>query len=277
MNRCVPRANLAAIVALTLLLASVWPAKAGVSTGPQPTNSAAAEERRRLQFFDAEYSFQQKLRVGRERYEQKQANRAKVIEGMAAQLQARQRVVVTQPRSYSEENIEGLGDWPHTVLPFAALLLGLVGVRYRLNRGSTAEMSGSKDPPRLAPYLGPAPVVEPEAVLPAKSEAILTCNCCGANAQGRCVEEGFMVLKGSIGAERGASSPLSKASEAVCATLIESGVLRKQGSRIIFEQDHVFSTPSQAAAAVLGMSANGWLIWKTEDGITLEKLERLGR
>ncbi len=275
MKRCARQLKLAAIAALAFLLAAASPAKAGIATGPQPTNSAAAEQQRRMQFFDAEYSFQPKLRVGRERYEQKQASRAKVIEAMAAQLQSRQQVVVTQPRAYSEESIGGLAHWPHTVLPFAALLIGLVGVRYRINRRSTEDPLGSKLALKLTPYSGPVP--EPEAVIPSKADAVLTCKCCGADARGRCVDEGFMVLKGSVGAERGASSSLSKASEALCAKLIESGVLRAQGGRIIFEQDHIFTSPSLAASAVLGMSANGWLIWKTEEGITLEKLERLGR
>jgi hypothetical protein len=41
-----------------------------------------------------------------------------------------------------------------------------------------------------------------------------------------------------------------------------------------FTSDHIFSSPSAAAAAVLACSANGWDEWKTKNGKTLNDLYR---
>ena len=42
----------------------------------------------------------------------------------------------------------------------------------------------------------------------------------------------------------------------------------------IFTRDHLFSSPSMAALAVMGRSANGWLEWKDASGKTLDELKR---
>jgi len=41
-----------------------------------------------------------------------------------------------------------------------------------------------------------------------------------------------------------------------------------------FTSDHIFSSPSAAAAAILARSANGWIEWKSKDGKTLHDLYR---
>ncbi|PJC12824.1 MAG: hypothetical protein CO066_09025, partial [Comamonadaceae bacterium CG_4_9_14_0_8_um_filter_60_18] len=42
----------------------------------------------------------------------------------------------------------------------------------------------------------------------------------------------------------------------------------------VFTRDHLFASPSMAAIAVMGRSANGWLEWKTEQGQTLDVAKR---
>jgi hypothetical protein len=86
--------GLAGIAAMLMSLALPICARGAISEGPKCTNAVAAEQRRTLQFFEAEQSYQEKLKVGRERYEQKQIIRGKVIAAMAAELQARQQTVV---------------------------------------------------------------------------------------------------------------------------------------------------------------------------------------
>ena len=39
-------------------------------------------------------------------------------------------------------------------------------------------------------------------------------------------------------------------------------------------KDHPFGSPSWAAIALMGRSANGWLEWKNKDGKTLDTLKR---
>jgi hypothetical protein len=45
---------------------------------------------------------------------------------------------------------------------------------------------------------------------------------------------------------------------------------------LVFTRDHLFSSPSTAAMAVMGRSANGWVEWKTASGKTLDEVKRQG-
>ena len=60
--------------------------------------------------------------------------------------------------------------------------------------------------------------------------------------------------------------------------LVTEGVLTAQpgstGSLLVFTRDHLFSSPSTAAIAVMGRSANGWIEWKTAAGRTLDEVKR---
>ena len=49
-------------------------------------------------------------------------------------------------------------------------------------------------------------------------------------------------------------------------TLIDRGILRLEGGFLVFLSDVSFSSASSAAAAVIGTSANGRLLWKLPDG-----------
>ncbi len=55
--------------------------------------------------------------------------------------------------------------------------------------------------------------------------------------------------------------------------LIGNGVLAAEGSGYRFSQDYVFTSPSTAAAVVLGRSANGRIEWKDGQGRTLKELQ----
>ncbi len=57
--------------------------------------------------------------------------------------------------------------------------------------------------------------------------------------------------------------------------LISNGVLAMQGGLYQFTQDYSFSSPSTAAAVVLGRSANGRVEWKATDGRTLKELQEV--
>ena len=54
---------------------------------------------------------------------------------------------------------------------------------------------------------------------------------------------------------------------------LEQKVIVEDGQHYVFTQDQVFRSPSEAAGVVLGRSANGRTNWKTEDGVTLKKLQ----
>jgi hypothetical protein len=80
--------------------------------------------------------------------------------------------------------------------------------------------------------------------------------------------------KDSVGRKANVPSIVGTAAERFRTKLIETGVTRVDGDKIIFEKDHPFGSPSWAAIALMGRSANGWLEWKNRDGKTLDTLKR---
>lgn len=95
----------------------------------------------------------------------------------------------------------------------------------------------------------------------------------GASARGRETSEGFFVEQGSR-ARRGVVASVqgtwvSESRE----VLVAAGVLREDGETYVFDRDHLFPSPSAAAAAVLGRSANGRVEWRAEDGRTLKQVQ----
>jgi len=92
-------------------------------------------------------------------------------------------------------------------------------------------------------------------------------------ARGRLTSGGFTVLARSQVVLEIAPS-LSAGYSKLRAQLIEEGVLVRAGDHLEFAQDYTFPTPSQAAAVVLGRSANGWEAWQDEQGRPLKQLQK---
>jgi len=100
----------------------------------------------------------------------------------------------------------------------------------------------------------------------------------GKDAVGRGVftDNGFLVKAGSL-ARREIVPSGKKTVTSVHQRLISEGVLEDHGKQLRFTKDYPFATPSGAAAAVLGRTANGWIEWKRSDGTTLGKVKRVSR
>ncbi len=96
----------------------------------------------------------------------------------------------------------------------------------------------------------------------------------GVEAKGLYTAEGFVVLAGSIGRADTAPS-LGETNERWRQRLLDAGVMRPndQGG-LVFPKDHLFKSPSGAAIALLGRTANGWKEWKSPQGQTLHELVR---
>ena len=54
------------------------------------------------------------------------------------------------------------------------------------------------------------------------------------------------------------------------AGLVDAGILVREPKVYRFVKNHVFTSPSAAAATVLARRANGWIEWKYADGKTLD-------
>ena len=98
----------------------------------------------------------------------------------------------------------------------------------------------------------------------------------GSMGLGFLSHDGFSVLKGSVGRRANVPSIQGTPSERFRASLVEAGVMREAGDKVIFEKDYLFGSPSMAAVALLGRSANGWEAWKAKDGRTLDEVKRRG-
>lgn len=120
--------------------------------------------------------------------------------------------------------------------------------------------------PLFDPVAAPAPG-------PGKEERFL-CTVDGVRGEGLYTQEGFVVLKGSVGKRADARSLVGHSYETLKPTLIEAGVLEVRGDEVVFVKDHLFKKPSPAAVALLGKPSNGWEVWKSPMGRTLNELKR---
>lgn len=90
----------------------------------------------------------------------------------------------------------------------------------------------------------------------------------GCEAVGEQTSEGFLVLKGSIVADSITPS-LSNSFKIFREDLFKKEIIKDNQ----FTEDFIFSSPSYAAAIVMGRNANGLTEWKTADGRILKSLE----
>lgn len=116
------------------------------------------------------------------------------------------------------------------------------------------------------------PVVKRTA--PSKGEDIFYCKSSSSNGRGMYTQEGFVVLKGSIGRRENVPSIVGTPGERLREKLLQSGIMRENGDKVVFERDHLFRSPSMAALALMGRTSNGWVDWKTKDGRTLDEVKR---
>lgn len=119
------------------------------------------------------------------------------------------------------------------------------------------------------------PVFEAVAKASGQDETFY-CHANGADGRGMLTDDGFVVLKGSIGRRENVPSIRGTSTERLRLKLVETGVMREDGEKVVFEKDHLFGSPSMAGMALLGRTANGWITWKTKDGRTLDEVKRKG-
>ena len=108
------------------------------------------------------------------------------------------------------------------------------------------------------------------------AQSTYLCTASGADGRGLYTSEGFVVLAGSTGRRDNVKSIQGTSMERMREQLVAAGVARIEGDRIVFAKDHLFGSPSTAAIALLGRSANGWVEWKLADGRTLDHVHRSG-
>ena len=102
---------------------------------------------------------------------------------------------------------------------------------------------------------------------------ILICKGKDAYAEGEYTEEGLIVFAEStcnLKESRTAGSWVINMRQ----KLLQAKILVQDGDVYKFTTNHIFSSPSAAAATVLARRANGWIEWKYKDGKTLDEAKR---
>lgn len=94
----------------------------------------------------------------------------------------------------------------------------------------------------------------------------------GADAIGRQTSDGFLVLQNSRISNDYVKS-FSKSFIKRRNKLVEDESIFKNGDQFVLVEDYLFSSPSTAAAIVMGRNANGLIEWKTKDSRTLKSVE----
>ncbi|MDP2031226.1 MAG: GIY-YIG nuclease family protein [Thiobacillus sp.] len=109
------------------------------------------------------------------------------------------------------------------------------------------------------------------------AQTVLTCRGKGVTASGYEATQGFVVKSGSqaVGESVPSMQQHVRGMFDLRQELIGNGVLQREGDHFLYAQDYVFSSPSTAAAVVLGRSANGRIEWKDAGGRTLKELQGL--
>ena len=95
----------------------------------------------------------------------------------------------------------------------------------------------------------------------------------GVTAEGYESENGFVVRSGSTAVTKTVES-IPPHALILRHELLTSEILRQKGKDFYYlTQDYEFSSPSTAAAVLIGASVNGRVLWKTSEGITLKQLQ----
>ena len=167
----------------------------------------------------------------------------------------------TQAGRYSLEN-GNAGARPHTPAPLEADCHEIFE--------TAATLVATLGQPIFEPLTGASQQVDGKPQAP----ELFYCKGPQANGVGEYTAEGFVVHKGSTARIGSVASIQGTSQERFRQQLVTDGVLAQNDDSFVFTRDHLFASPSMAAIAVMGRSANGWLEWKTPQGQTLDAVKR---
>ena len=105
-----------------------------------------------------------------------------------------------------------------------------------------------------------------------KDELELSLNVGEINAKAIQTNEGLVVLENS---EVSDNPTKNYGYGALRESLIEEGIIaRNTNGKFYFSKKHLFSSPSAAAAVILGYSVNGRNVWKNDIGKSIKEIEK---
>lgn len=116
------------------------------------------------------------------------------------------------------------------------------------------------------------PLVKESASQDTDTEELYLKGARGAAGRGKRVTDGFVVFEGSDVASSTVPS-FPKGFSSLREELIENEIIKEDQGRFTLATDYLFSSPSAAAAVVMGRSANGLLEWKDKSGKSIKDIE----
>lgn len=127
----------------------------------------------------------------------------------------------------------------------------------------------------MLPVLGINAFEQPKRVTNNSQRDNLFIDAKGIQAKGYESSQGFIVISGSqaILEEQPSAATHARGAVELRAELKERGVIKVEGSALVFTQDFSFSSPSTAASVILGRAANGRTEWKDKQGRVLKALQ----
>ncbi len=120
------------------------------------------------------------------------------------------------------------------------------------------------------PVLGVNVFTQPAATASRKQQLHLD----GKDAEGKGLEiaEGFVVLEGAKARVEEVPS-IHKYISDIRESLLDRGIFVVEGNQYRLTQDYTFTSPSQAAAVLMGRNVNGRVQWKFANGKTLKEIQ----
>lgn len=116
------------------------------------------------------------------------------------------------------------------------------------------------------------PLIKEESSESIKADELFIKGARGASGKGKRTSDGFVVFKGSEMANSTVPS-FPKGFDSLREELINGESVIDEQEKLILKEDVLFSSPSAAAAVIMGRSANGLLEWKNQAGKTLKEIE----
>lgn len=116
------------------------------------------------------------------------------------------------------------------------------------------------------------PLIKEELGKSIKDEQLLIKGARGASGRGKRTTDGFVVFKGSEMATSTVPS-FPRGFDTLREELVNGESVIEEQEKLILSEDVLFSSPSAAAAVIMGRSANGLLEWKNQSGKTLKEIE----
>lgn len=155
----------------------------------------------------------------------------------------------------------------------AKLHNGNAGSQPSLSEADIAEAEGFLDEMRLCfPLVGLDLFETPPSIKTTVAGKLLTIGAKGLSASGYEAGSEFVVKKGSQVSLNEVKS-IDSGSTQRRKALRENNVLVEKDGHLVFTQDYAFTSPSQAAAVILGRTANGRVEWCDETGRTLKVIQ----